>query len=129
MGKALVLFQYQLVGEHFKSFEVIHENDMTNFFNELPYFYCVTVVNREGEKVTPFGGFLVKTDLPKDSPQLMQSMYEGAKQLDKVSEILKYGNTLQITPTKYESTTIPNEKKCEELAVGALYLYGWGGNA
>jgi hypothetical protein len=129
MAKALALFQYQVAGDYLKSFTVNHVNDETELFNELPFLYCVAVIKRDDEKVTPFGGFLIKTDLSKDDPQLTQYMYEAAQQLDKVSEILEYGSTIQITPTKYESRSIPDEEKCEKLVVGALYLYGWGGNA
>lgn len=129
MAKALVLFQYQVAGDYLKSFTVSHANDETGLFNELPFLYCVAVIKRDGQKVTPFGGFLIKTDIAKDDPKLTEHMYNAAKQLDKVSEILEYGSTIQITPTKYESSSLPDEAKCEELVVGALYLYGWGGNA
>lgn len=129
MNQALVLFQYQIAGEHLKSFKVTYEKDQTQFFNSLPHMYCVAVISRDGEKVTPYGGFLIKTDIPKTDPKLVETMYGVAQRLEKVEPILKFGTTIQIVPTNYVLGSIPNESECEQLIAGALYLYGWGGNA
>ena len=129
MNKALVLFQYQIAGEHLKSFKVTYEEDQTHFFNSLPHMYCVTVISRDGERVTPYGGFLIKTNIPKTDKKILETMYDVAQQLEKVEPILKFGTTIQIVPTNYDQDSIPNESACEQLVVGALYAYGWGGNA
>jgi hypothetical protein len=50
----------------------------------------VAVIKREGEKVTPYGGFIVKTDISKDDPSLTFSMHQIAQALDKVSSTLQW---------------------------------------
>ncbi|MCD1597481.1 hypothetical protein [Rheinheimera aquimaris] len=129
MANVLVLYQYQVKGDYFKSFNVSYDSDMTKMFNDLPYLYCVNVIQKESGKSIPHGGFIVKSDIRKDDPQIAKYMYETALQLDKVSEILHLGNTIQATPTNYVSAVIPNENECQELAFGAMYLFGWGANA
>lgn len=125
LSKALVLSQFRISGGFITSYQQQHDSDVTGVYNSLANLYTVVVTMREGAKLTPFGGFIVKTDIPSDSTILQKNMYEIAQELSEVKPLLQFGNSLQIVPTNYLNTTLPSEADIEQIAVGACMSFGW----
>jgi len=127
MDKALLLLEFKILGECFTSYE-INNSDYRDLFKTLPYLYVVVIVERDEYNITPLGGILVKSDIPKTHPNLLSTMRRAIEFSKNVSPVLRSDKGLQIIPTKYHSNDIPTLKMCEEIVGGAIIRYSWGTN-
>ena len=125
----LVLYQFTLPGPTLVGYMQSHDADVSSLYASLPHLLIVVFVEKEGTRVTPLGGYIMKTNLSTDDDRFVSHVLNTAATLQPTATLVLLTKTFQTIKANESDTALPTEADLESMAIHAYTRIGSAGSA